>query len=175
MVARGKTMEQPAKPPMSKTDTPMDYKALLKPSAGLPAVTRGREGGENPLAGVVAKGSALMLAVKDSEQAKTITGYLRRDASERGLGVRIVYKNAKGEWVKTTRTKVGDKEVTVYPAGITEVHFEGKDKNARGYTVKDIKAWHKSQTGTDITGPVPSAIRDAYRKAHGHAKDTKST
>lgn len=158
--------------PLTITDTPMDYKAALRPSEGLQKVTRTRDTSENPLTGAVQDGVALALDVASSDQARQITSYLRRDASANGLGVQIQYK-AGGEWVKTDRVERDGKTVTVYPEGITEVHFLGKAKAARKYTAADIRLWAQNEglmsDNTD-TGRIPADVREQYKRVHGYAK-----
>lgn len=175
MAPRASTVTKTSQNKASDKAVPVpDLKSLIVASGPLPKVSRTREGGENPLAGAVVLGTPLQIPVSDSTQAKAVTALLRRDAQERGLGLRIVYQ-AGEEFVTTKRETNSDgKEVTVYPAGITAVHFEGKKKNVQKYTTKDIREWHKAKTGENITGAVPATVRDAYRKEHGYAKDTKS-
>lgn len=163
----------------ARTPAGSDLSALLKPSAGLKPTVRGKEGGENPLAGFVAQsvGQPLMLPVPlplpngQKADVKTVTGWLRRDVGEQEIQLSIQYQDGKGNAVAAKRTKGADgKTLTEYPSNIREIHFVAKaGKKERAYTADDIRAWHFSQTGQKITGKIPQAVRDAFKVANGHA------
>jgi hypothetical protein len=160
--------------------------SLLKPSSGLQKTSRGRDGGENPLAGFVAQSvdNPLMLPIPlplgggKTADVKTVTNWLRRDVGDQELQLSVQYQDGKGNALSATRTRGEDgKTVTTYPVGIKEVHFVAKrGKKERAYTADDIRAWHLTTTGQKITGKIPASVREAYKAAHGHgtSKDQAS-
>lgn len=168
--------------PLTNTDHPIDFKAFLKPSDGLQKVSRPREGGVNPLAGVAAYAldNPQMITVPlalpaGPADAKAVTGYLRRDVGDQDLRLSIQYQDANGKVLHTKRVKDDDgKTRTVFPDGITQVHFVAKSgKTSQKYTADDIRAWAKDNGHGEITGKVPTEVRDAFKAANGYAKDAK--
>lgn len=116
----------------------------------------------NPLAGVVAQtegGNPLFVSVTGAEQAKQAANYIRRDAQELGVGVKVQYQDGSGNLA------TGD--------AIREVHFMQKPKKALKYTVADIKRWAGENGHGEIVGRVPEHIRQAYKEAHGLVKTAK--
>lgn len=167
--------------PLTKTDTPVDFTAFLKPSAGLQKVSRPREGGVNPLAGVAAYAldNPQMIAVPltlpsgDVADAKTVTGYLRRDVGDQDIRLNVQYQDESGNVLHTKRVKGDDgKTRTEYPEGITQVHFVAKSgKTKAKYTADDIREWAAANGHGEITGKVPTEVRDAFKVANGYTKD----
>jgi hypothetical protein len=158
---------------------------LLKPSTGLKPTARGRDGGENPLAGFVAQSLnnplclPIPLPLPDGRKvdAKTVTQWLRRDVGDQELQLSVQYQDGKGNALPATRVKGEDgKTITTYPDGIKELHFVAKPgKKSRAYTAADIRAWHEANTGQKITGKVPATVRDAFKAAHKNGSATVPT
>jgi hypothetical protein len=180
MAARPKTPAAVAGPvsPLTRTDTPMDYKAVLAPSSGLKKVSRSRDGGENPLKGFVARalGNALMLSVPNGKEAKKVTNWLRQDQGDDALvkdaRLTIQYQDGTGNVVRIKRSEVNGKTVTEYPESIRQVHFlaEPGKKQSRKYTNADIVKWFKENRNQELSGPISKAHREEYRVANGFAK-----
>lgn len=171
-----------ANSPLTNTDTPVDFSAFLTPSSGLQKVSRGREGSVNPLAGVVkfATDNPQMIGVPvtlpgvgEPCDARAVTNYLRRDLGEQDLTLRIQYQDDKGNVLRAKRTKDADgKTSTVYPEGITQVHFVAKvGKSVQKYTAADIRKWAAENGHGEITGKIPTEVRDAFKLANGFAKE----
>src|SRR5688500_12376272 len=94
-----------AESPLTRTDTPVDFKAFLKPSAGLAKVTRVRDGSVNPLTGSVASALAegpqmvpVPLALPDGStaDARAVTNYLRRDLGDQDARLSVQYQDDNG-------------------------------------------------------------------------------
>lgn len=153
--------------------------SALQPSPGLkPGHGGGRSAEPNPLSGAVVQSidNPLMLPCDGPEGpngARAITNMLRRDAGD-DVKLHIQYQNAKGERVYAKREKdENGKERTVYPADVAQVHFVAKTgRTKRAYTADDIRAWHKEQTGEEITGKVPPAVREAFKAARAAKNST---
>lgn len=187
-MAPRKTAQTPTAGPqasLTRTDTPVDFKAFLKPSSGLQKVTRTRDGSANPLAGSVAYALAegpqmipVPLALPDGSKAdaRAVTNYLRRDLGEQNARLHVQYQDDNGNVLHTKREKVDGKTVTHYPTGVTQVHFAVKaGKTERKYTVADIREWAEQNGHGKITGKVPAHVRDAFKVAKGYAKDDNAT
>jgi hypothetical protein len=144
MAARPKTPAAVAGPvsPLTRTDTPMDYKAVLAPSSGLKKVTNWlrQDQGDDAL-------------VKDAR-------------------LTIQYQDGTGNVVRIKRSEVNGKTVTEYPESIRQVHFlaEPGKKQSRKYTNADIVKWFKENRNQELSGPISKAHREEYRVANGFAK-----
>lgn len=165
--------------PLTRTDTPMDYKALLAPSGGLKRVPRSRDGADNPCKGFVALavGNWQALPVPNAKEAKRVTNFLRQDQSAdenvKDARLTIQYGDEAGNQVHLKRETVDGKVKTIYPDEIRAVHFltEPGKKQARKYTNADIVKWFKENRNEDLTGPIPAAKRKEFRVANGYVKD----
>lgn len=146
----------------------------VKPSTGiLKTHGGGKTAGPNPLAGAALQSvdAPLMLPVANADQARQVENYLRRDCPDTHR-MRVQLRNAKGAVVQKTRVKGDDgKERTVYPADVTEVHFQAiEGRVQRKYTVADIKAWALANGYGEVTGKVTKELRDAFKAAKGFTK-----
>jgi len=142
----------------------------LNPAAVKPSdkgVERASTSGPNPIAGVVVaswhkvqagENGALKIDVANEDQAKMVTGFVRRDARENNLGVSVQYRNGRGELVKDM-------------AKAKSVHFCAKQRSARAYTVVEIKEWAAANGYGEISGRVPPEVRTAFKVANGYAED----
>lgn len=181
-----KTAQTPTAGPdakLTRTDTPLDLSAFLKPSSGLQKVTRTRDGSVNPLAGSVAYALAngpqmvrVPLALPDGPaDARAVTNYLRRDLADQDARLSVQYQDDNGNVLHTKRETVDGKTVTHYPTGVTQVHFAVKPgKTERKYTAQDIRKWAAENGHGEITGKVPAHVRDAFKQANGYATDKRS-
>jgi len=148
--------------PLTKTDTPVDYSALIAPSTGLNRVSQGRESAPNPLTGIVKrteKEGPLKIPVANVDQAKDVTRLLRRDAVANQSGVRIQYHDAKGKSVDVEKAR--------------EVHFAAKPRSERKYTADDIRAWSQSTITVETVEDgekIPDFVRAAFKVAKGFTK-----
>lgn len=185
-MAPRKTAQTPragAESPLTRTDTPVDFKAFVQPSSGLQKVTRSRDGSANPLAGAVAYALAegpqmipVPLNLPDGPaDARAVTNYLRRDLGDQDARLSVQYQDDNGNVLHTKREKVDGKTVTHYPTGVTQVHFAVKaGKTERKYTAEDIRKWAAANGHGEITGKIPTEVRDAFKRANGYAKDERS-
>jgi hypothetical protein len=162
IMATRKTPAASAESPLTRTDTPVDYTAFVKPSGGLNVTSRSRASAANPLAGYVARTldeGALAIPVQNSDQAKEVTNYLRRDqtSDERVKSYRlsIQYQDGKGKTVGRDQAK--------------EVHFLAHGKRTqRKYTAKDIREWAKGTHWGEVSGPIPAELRSEFKAANGY-------
>lgn len=138
------------------TDAPVFQ---VQPSTGLIATVR--TGKPNPLNGVVRPtltSGPQKIAVADSEQAKNVTSWLRRDAKDNGLALSIQYQDGNGN-----RVELKD---------ATEVHFvAGTEIRQRRYTKAQIVAWAQENESVnwDGKGKVPEGVRETFKSANGYA------
>jgi hypothetical protein len=162
-----------------RTPAPVSLMDSLAPSEGLQSGGLSR-GTKNPLSGAVAQSRdrALKLPAENGEAAKQITNWLRQDhtndATMQDARLNVQYTDENGTRVRTERVTGEDGKVkTVFPDTIRFVHFmaESGKRQARSYTVADIRAWYTEQTGEELTGPVSAEIRQAFKEANGTQAD----
>jgi hypothetical protein len=148
MAARRKTTDDP-----TPTPTPTVTLALApRPSDG---VRRASKEDHNPTEEHVLStldNGPLAYDVDTEEEVKTVQGMLRRAAQKHQIGLR--------------------QSVSARQGGGFTIDFEAKrEKRSRKYTHKDIRAWAVANGWGEVTGPIPTELRTAFRVANGYAKE----
>ena len=98
-MATRKTPAASADSPLTRTDTPVDYTAFVKPSGGLNVTSRSRASAANPLAGYVARTldeGALAIPVQNSDQAKEVHFLAHGKRTQRKYTAKDIREWAKG-------------------------------------------------------------------------------
>lgn len=102
-------------------------------------------------------GRALATDVNTEDEAKKAVNLLRRAAQSVNVGLKV----------STTQN-----------GSVWTIDFHAvANKRKRQYTAKDIRDWYAATYATDagpaeLTGPIPSEVREAFKVANGYIKST---
>lgn len=109
--------------------TQFDFSAVQVEDATLPKGERAKRIGPNPFTEVVAQSyeskTGKQVSVPAGDAVKQATAFLRRAADDLGCGVRIVYRNSKGQTLKYDAAKDSKSK------GNVTILFQGKDRKQR--------------------------------------------